>query len=183
MDSTIEHYLDLLNALTGRQPEYHLITEKHERPPVWTIIYRRFPGQGSLTAFTYGLSSIDYPEWRSGRPELIISVDSNNIDWGLAIGYLARTMRGQHSFSYGSIIDFGGIIAGDSAMTGFFVFAPTVLSLEEAAIQLPDRTINLVQLYPIYREEYGLIEEMGTPDFFFREDVNLRDVNRPVVKK
>jgi hypothetical protein len=181
MLSSIELFLNRLDGLVCGQPEYYLVTPRDVRPPLWSIIYRDFPMDGGITAFTYGLSSVDHPDWQAGKPELVLSVASGSLDWGLAIGHLALSMRGEHPFSYGSIIDFGERIAEDSQMTGFLVFSPTVLPLEACRIELPDRTINLVQLYPLYRQEIELLQEADPADFFLREDLDLYSVDRPAM--
>jgi hypothetical protein len=172
MKSTIEFYLQRLDELAGTEGQSFLVTDKLEKPPVWVIIYHDSPERGSLTAFTYGLSSSEHPDWKLGYPELMICVDSRDLNWGLAIGHLAKTFRGQSPFTYESIYRFGEKIAKESEMSAFVVFAPSIVEQEDARIELPDRTINLVQMYPIYEEEIDDIKFEGFPKFLNRiEDV------------
>src|SRR5262249_13166696 len=96
--SPIEQYLDHLDDLCAKKGRYHLITKEDERPPVWSILYQNVPDRGDLTAFLYGLSSVNHPAWTKSRVELAINVQSNNVDWGIAIGFLARMYRGKAPF-------------------------------------------------------------------------------------
>lgn len=175
--SSIEQYMDFLDSLTEEKAERLRITTEEERPPVWTFVYRRFAGEHNTTGFTYGLSSVDHPAWRLGKPELIISVDSADQSWCVAAGHLAKTLRGVNPFTYGSVIPFGEKISPDSGMTSFLVFAPSVLEPHEKQVRLPDRTINLVQLYPIYEEEAAVIQRVGL-DRWFSDDYDPASVTR-----
>jgi Suppressor of fused protein (SUFU) len=164
--TSIEQYLNFLGELTGMDGERYLITEESERPPVWSFAYEGFVEEGNLTAFTYGLSSVEHPKWKQGKPELVISVDSVDKAWAFAAGFLVKRLRGQHSFTYGSLIRFGQRVTADSPMTAFLVFAPGVLDEGERQLKLVDRSINFAQLYPIYEEEIGVIERVGIDRWF-----------------
>lgn len=178
LESSIEAYLDHVDSLVGAKGTYSRITEEHERPHVWVVSYRDVPDPGSLTAFTYGLSSIDHPDWKEGRPELLINVDSSSRDWAIAAGSLAKRYRGLCPFSYGNTLRFGERISADSQMSAFFVFAPSVVDADQAQVVLPDRKINLVQVYPIYEEEIRLVEREGVGRFFATEGIDFADVQR-----
>ena len=175
--SSIDPYLNRTDALFGAG-EYFKVTSEAERPHVWVVTYRDVPDEGSLTALTYGLSSIDHPLWKVGRPEVLISVNSSNPDWALAAGFLVKRYRGSCPFSMGNVLRFGSSITAESQMSAFFVFASSLLSPDEGAISLPDRRVNVVQIYPIYEEEIGLIEQEGVPAFFGRDGVDFVDVQR-----
>jgi len=177
MKSSVEFYLEWLETITGAKGEFHLITEEGETPPLWVILYRDTPESGSLTAFTYGLSSVDHPDWKLGCPELVICVDSNDINWGLAVGLLAKKFRRISPFSYGTIHRFGEKISDESEMTAFLVFAPSIIDQENARVELPDRTINVVQMYPIYEQEIDMIKFAGI-SAFLDELHNPYDVRR-----
>jgi hypothetical protein len=181
MKSSIEVYIDWLNALANKEAEYHKITEERERPAIWSLIYRNSPEPGSLLAFTYGLSSVEYRSWTLGRPELVVCVESQDINWGLAVAFLAKSFRGKSPFSYGTIHRFGERISSDSDMTAFVVFATSVLEPAEGHIELPDRTINLVQMYPIYEDEIELIKSKGVDRWVDRVD-NIYDPRRKSVR-
>jgi len=178
MESSIEQYLEHLDKLVGKEGQPFEITEQDQRPAIWVYNYIGVPETGNITAFTYGLSSVEYPEWIRGRPELLINVASNNIDWALAAGFLVKKYRGRCPFSYGNIIRFGERITKESEMTAFFVFAPSLFDQEETYVKLPDRTINLVQIYPIYEEEIELITSVGVQNFFQNEEIDFCDVHR-----
>ncbi|MFD7481046.1 hypothetical protein ACFV8Z_55790 [Streptomyces sp. NPDC059837] len=70
------------------------------------IVYDDLP-DGLLTTLTYGLSLAEHPDWQHGSPELCLSVNSTNVIWAHAVGFLAEQLRGTCPFSYGSTINFG----------------------------------------------------------------------------
>jgi hypothetical protein len=178
MKPVVEQYLEHLEQMVGVRGEYHLATEADELPAIWDIVYRDTPEEGDLTAFTFGLSSVEHTDWRLGRPELVISVHSSSLNWGLALGFLVKRFRGKCPFSYGNVVRFGGPVCDESGMSAFLIFIPTILEKDQAQVNLHDRTINIVQAYPIYEEEIRLIEQAGAQRFFMQEGVDFYDVRR-----
>ena len=51
-------------------------------PGVTTIVYENTPEKGVITSFTYGLSLGHHPDCRNGRPELALTVRSDDFAWG-----------------------------------------------------------------------------------------------------
>ena len=145
---------------------------------VFVLSYVDLPEPGMLTAFTYGLSLADHPDWRFGKPELCISVRSADDAWALAMGDLADGLRGDCPFSYGNTIAFGPI-SDESKMTDFVVFAP--ISLDEDAYLGIDvgeaRPITIQGLYPIHESERRSIDEHGL-EAFWQLDWDPYDVRR-----
>jgi hypothetical protein len=176
----IEEYLAALDELTGGvEPKNVLITEDHERPPLWVFIYRDLLEPKSITAFTYGLSDEDHSHWVKGKPELVISVHSQDERWAVAMGFVAKKLRGECAFRYGQVVRFGDRIAPETEMDAFLVFAPSVLDEDQRHIVLSDRTINIAQMYPIYEDEINLIESAGAGTLFDNEDYDPYSANRP----
>jgi hypothetical protein len=178
LGSCIELYANRLDEVVGLEGQYTLITEKDERPSVWTVSYADIPEPGMLTAFTYGLSAAEHPDWKHGRPELVVSVNSDDRNWALAVGHVARIYRDESSFSYGTVLAVGDRPSDQSAMSAFFLFAPLVLDQSQARLILPDRVINFVQAYPIYEREVELVRQMGPTDFFRSPGVDWFDIRR-----
>ncbi|MBI4941517.1 MAG: suppressor of fused domain protein [Actinobacteria bacterium] len=135
---------------------------------VTVIRYDDLPEPGMLTALTYGLSLAEHPEWRLGRPELCISVRSQDPCWGYAIGHLATQMSGECAFCYGDTLNFNERISEESAMTAFVVFAPAVLDRADfTGIDVGDRLpINIAGMYPIHDRERLWIREQGLEAFW-----------------
>lgn len=180
MKSAIEEYLGALDELTGGlESENVLVTEEYERPPLWVFIYRDLLGEGNLTSFTYGVSSSDHPSWVRGKPELVISVDSPNREWALAMGEVARQLRDRTPLSYGEIVKWGRPIAVDSGMSAFLIFSPSVLDEQQRRVVVSDTVINIAQLYPIYEEEVELLEASGPEALFRNERYDPYSVKRP----
>lgn len=180
-----EQYLSALDDLAGDSPRHdYEITDSGESPSIQVIIYDEIPEADHSTGFTFGLSSVSHPEWVDGRPELMVSVRSKDHAWALCMGKIVRSYRGELAFSLGSILHFGQQISDESSMTSFLIFAPTLLDADEARIALDDRTVNLVQLYPMYKEEAPIAMEIGIEKFFWDLGIDFYDVKRPpVVKK
>jgi hypothetical protein len=175
--SAEESYLEYLDSFTSEKGEFRKISDEGVTPPVYVIIYRDVPEPGMLSAFTLGLSSVEYHEWKIARPELAISVQSQELAWALAIGYTAYKARGKYGFHVGETINFKAKIAQDSEMTAFFIFNPTVLTQKEATLELPERTITILQLYPIYTGEMEWIRNKGFGNFL-AQNIDFSDVKR-----
>ncbi|WP_433172950.1 suppressor of fused domain protein [Actinoallomurus sp. CA-150999] len=172
-------YLDRLNEWAGDEPESHLVTPSEAELPVFTFTYRGQFGENTISGFTYGLSLVRHPDWRLGSPELFISMDSENLNWTLAAGYVATAWRGEKRYSAGDAFDLGDPISPDeSEMSVLLLFLATDLDPEFTRVELPDRVINIVQLYPMYESEMPLLEEKGPAEFLSTEDVNFHDPRR-----
>ncbi|KGO93445.1 hypothetical protein Q766_09125 [Flavobacterium subsaxonicum WB 4.1-42 = DSM 21790] len=149
-------------------------------PGVASIVYKDIPEQGYTTAFTYGLSLAQHPEWKFGRPELCVSVASLNPSWERISAYIANRLRGDCPFKYGQNINFGEKISDDSEMDAFFIFAPSTLNKEDYSnIDIgADYKINIVGLYPMYADELDAYEKMGLEKFWHHPNFDNYNVNR-----
>ena len=180
MKSRAELYLDHLDGLIGAEPRFNLFgPEGGPLPRITSIIYSDQPEGGLLTAFTYGLSLAEHPDWKAGAPELVLCVESSDPAWGWAIAEVAARLRGQCPFCLGDTINFRERIAEESAMSAFFVFFSSVLDREAATVQLPDRMVHIVGMYPIYEGEIDLIRRVGPVAFWDLEGFDPYDVHRP----
>lgn len=179
MKSQFEQYIEHLDNMVGQSARYYRVTDDEESHPIWVVIYADTPQQESLTAFTFGLSSSNFAEWVKGRPELVISVETNSIDWGLSIGYLVKQFRNSCPFSLGNVIRFGDKISKESEMSAFLIFFPTILEREQSRVHLSDRTINIVQAYPIHEGEIAIVEKLGAEQFFMQESIDFENIGRP----
>lgn len=152
-------------------------------PKLVAMIYRDVPEAGHVTGVTYGLSEVAHADWQFGRPELIISVQSTDIAWPLAVGDLANRLRGQCPFCYGNVINLGEQIADESEMSAFFIFAPSIL--ERADFLNIDvggsQPVNIAGMYPIYDSERARFSELGLESFWHHPNFDLYDVRRPKV--
>jgi hypothetical protein len=149
--------------------------------PVTCFIYRDVPQAGMMTAVTHGLSLADHPDWRYGKPELILTVRSADESWALAMAFIAERYRGEKSFTYGSLFSLEKPISSESPIRGFLVFVPAVLDHETLKITLPTRTVNLAGMYPIHAGEIELIQKTGLEEFWRQPELDLYDVTRPDV--
>ncbi|HZO91665.1 MAG TPA: suppressor of fused domain protein [Chthonomonadaceae bacterium] len=152
-------------------------------PPLHAIFFHDVPEPGSTTAVTYGLSLADHPDWKYGKPELLICVNTGDEIWGEAVAAIAETFRGECPFRYGDVLSMPGGISSESEMSAFLVFAPSTsasfLSKEQATIQLPDKTVFIVGMYPIYAGEVELIGRIGLEAFWHLEGFDPWDIRRP----
>jgi len=178
----IERYLAHLDRLTGdREPQFLPIeSTKSGMKGVTAITYPDLPESGLLTAFTYGLSLADHQDWRLGKPELCISVRSDDLSWARAAAFIAEQLRGDCPFCYGDTLGFGDRMSAESAMTAFLVFAPAVLDKADylgidVGEPLP---VNVAGLYPIHQSERRFIQQKGL-ETFWQLDWDPYDVTRP----
>ena len=180
----IERYLDHLDSIFQVEPEFYKEKSLDKRfPGVTNIVYKDIPEEGMTTAFTYGLSLIKHDEWKYGRPELCISVESQDKAWGEVAGFLANQLRGKFPFCYGQTINFREAISKDSKMDAFVIFAPSILEKESYLdIEIgTDYKINIAGLYPIYSSELEQIDKLGLKDFWHHPDFDLYNVKRKKV--
>lgn len=196
MPSRAERYLSHLDGLAGeKEPDFYKLDSTKDDPEGMTaLVYRDLPEPGHLTGLTYGLSLGEHPDWRHGKPELCICVQSDDVAWPLAMAYLAESLRGDCPFDYGSTIAFGERVSEESAMTSFVIFAPVVLDREDYLnINLgggaadngranghggPGDIVNIAGCYPIHDVELQYIQDNGL-EAFWELDWDPYDVTRP----
>jgi hypothetical protein len=175
----LEAYLKHIEGICGPDGRYFRITDDDEAPSISVVSYTNVPEAGCITAFSFGLSSVPREEWMNSRPELVISVNSLDTAWPIAMGELIRNGRYRCLFSYGMILNFGQKITEESEMTCFLVFACTVLDDNDAVVELADRKVRFSQLYPMHQSESLLVKEVGVERFFFELGIDFFDVRRP----
>jgi Suppressor of fused protein (SUFU) len=141
------------------------------------------PEPGTLTMVTYGISEAMHPDWKQGRPELVVSLDSEDMAWGMAAAYMAEAARGDFPFAYSQVLNFNRAISEESPMSAFFLFAPSFLNGEQAKLTLPNKMVFLYGAYPLYPGETELIERIGLEKFWNLPGFDLYDVKRPDLSK
>lgn len=119
-----------------------------------------------------------------GRPELCISVESSNIDWGKVVGFIANKLRGDCPFCYGDTINFGQQICEDSEMNAFFVFAPSTLHKKDYLdIDIgAGYKISIAGLYPMYSDERDVFHQIGLENFWHNPNFDNYSVNRKRIR-
>ncbi|WP_284978679.1 suppressor of fused domain protein [Arthrobacter sp. fls2-241-R2A-200] len=183
MPTRLEQFLSHLDDLSGGiEPRFFPVEKSHPGlPGVTAIVYDNLPERGMITGFTYGISLANNPLWRFGKPELCISVKSDDVRWPLALAHIGEGQRG-NPFQIGDTINVGERIAPDSDMTAFVIFAPAVLDREDyTGINIGETLpINLSGLYPIHEAERRYIQDHGI-GAFWDLDWDPYDVSRPSV--
>lgn len=112
-----------------------------------------------------------------------MTLDTQDEAWGLASGYFASQLRGKANFCYGETYTIKEPISKESDMVGYFVFVPSFLKKEDYTIELPDNTIFLSGLYPLYREEVDLFRKIGLERFWHLDGFDMYDVKRENLAK
>lgn len=181
-ESKADRFLAYVRELGGDiEPDLYRIDSSHDgQLPITAIVFRDLPEPGFLTGITYGLSLSEHPDWRMGKPELIITVRSADIAWALVVASFAEELRGECPFTYGGTLNHGERISPESAMTAFVVFGPSALDPKDAEIDMGDYKIFLNGCYPIYESERMFIQENGL-EAFWKLDWDVNDVRRPPV--
>jgi len=173
-----------LDAIFRAEPEFYPFESKISGAPnLACMVYRDIPEADHITGVTYGLSEVAHGSWRSARPELIISVQSMDTAWPLAVAEMANQLRGTCPFGYGDVIDYGASIANESEMSAFVVFTPSILAPDTAlGIDVgAEQPINLAGMHPIYGSERAALAEMGLERFFKHPNFDRYDVHRSAV--
>ncbi|WFR85409.1 suppressor of fused domain protein [Arthrobacter sp. Y-9] len=170
MATRVERFLAHLDRLSGGvEPRFFPVeSTRPGLPGVTVIVYDDVPSPGMITAVTYGVSLADHPTWRFGKPELCISVTSEDLSWALALGHIAEVQRGDNPFHYGDTINFRESIDRGSDMTSFVIFAPAVLDRADyTGIDVGEsRPVNICGLYPIHDAERRYILSHGLEAFW-----------------
>jgi hypothetical protein len=178
----VEKYLNHLDNIFEAEPLFY---KNDSTQPgiagVTSIVYKDLPDEGLITSFTYGLSTVKHKDWKLGRGELCLSVESKELAWGQITGFLANRLRGDCPFSYGQTINFGEPIASDSEMSAFLIFAPAVLQKDQYLnVDIgTDYKVSIAGLYPIYKEEIEVYNKIGLEKFWKHPDFDPFNVNRP----
>ena len=181
----LSKFLEHLDAIFKAEPEFFPFESKIPGAPnLACMVYRDIPEADHVTGVTYGLSEVVHPGWRSARPELIISVQSTDSAWPLAVAQMANQLRGACPFGYGDVIDFGKNISEESEMSGFLVFTPAILAPNTAlGIDVgAEQPVNLSGMYPIYESEHAVLAEMGLERFWNDPNFDRYDVHRAPVQ-
>lgn len=137
-----------------------------DRPRMLVYYFEDFPASGMLTAVTAGLSNASHPSWANGKPELSFTLHTRDSGWGSAAAYIAQSFFNDSAYHYQASFKLDKPMSGDSAMNACFVYRPQYLDDEQIKFVLPDRTIFLAGLFPMYDEEVPLYETMGLKDFW-----------------
>lgn len=181
MSTRVERFLDHLDGLSGGvEPQFWPIESTAPgHHGVTAIGYRNMLEEGLLIGVTYGLSLSRQDSWRLGRPELSISVRSDDPAWVLSIAYLAEQLRHDCPFSHGDTINFGEPVAAGSSLDGFVVFGPLAFDPDDARVDVgDDLPIVIVGMYPTYAIEREFIAENGL-EAFWKLEWDPYDVARP----
>jgi hypothetical protein len=150
-----------------------------DNPTVYVFFFKDFPRQGQTTAVTCGLARANHPEWKQGRPELMVTMRSELPDWGLAAGYLASAFYGQKRFAFGDVFRIDVPLAEDTKMSAFVVFAPDFLKPEHARFDAGvGKPIVLMSMYPLHEEELATYERIGLRALFQTEGLEFDDPAR-----
>ena len=180
VSTRVEKFLAHLDRLSGGlEPQFWPVESSSPGEQGMTAIgYQNTPEDGLLLGVTYGLSLAHQEAWRLGRPELSVSVRSDDPAWVLSIAYLAEQLRHDCPFSYGNTINFGEPIAAGSQLDGFVVFVPLAFEPADAQVDVgDDLPITVVGMYPTHAVEREFIAEQGL-EAFWRLEWDPYDVTR-----
>ena len=172
-----EEWMNIIEERFGKINYIHKIRAENSKPEIFVFFFENLP-ENALTAITFGLSDAEREEWKYGKPELIVTLDTKDKSWGLAAAYFASYYWGVSNFCYGEVFTMPERISSDSDMNGYFIFAPSFLNQEQATIKISDRTIHLAGLYPIYKEEKKLYYEIGLEKFWHLDGFELYNTSR-----
>lgn len=175
-----ELFIQHLDRVTGRAEDAirPVKLTDADLPDVVVFVYKNWPEDGFITGFTFGLSAANHPDWKYGKPELMISVESNDEAWAIAIGYLAKQLRGKCPFCYGNTINFHEKISAESDLDAFLIFAPPFLTKEQMSVKLADFTCDIAGMYPMFSSEMSLCHELGLERFWDLPDWDPLNVHR-----
>jgi hypothetical protein len=182
--NSAELFVQHLDRVTGRSENVIRQVKSSDPmlPNIAVFVYKNWPAFGFITGFTFGLSLGKHPDWKFGRPELMISVESADEAWPFAVGCMAEGLRGKCPFCYGHTINFHAKVSEESDLDASLVFAPPFLKKEEMSVKLKDYTCNIAGMYPMFSSEFRLYEEIGLERFRHLPDWDPLNVHRGPVQ-
>ena len=133
-----------------------------------------------MTGFTCGVSLVPPADQNSMRKELMISVDSKDPSWALAVADIGYQHRGAWKFEPGDVINHHGKVSDESEMSSFLIWHQGVILEDHEIICLPKWHTVIVGLFPIHDDERELIAQHG-PDWLFELVDDPSDVTRKSV--
>ena len=147
---------------------------------VFIASYHNHPEPGLHTIFSYGLSEASHTEWTAYRPELCLTVESDHIDWALALADLVDWNRETSPFLPASLFHLGRNLGPETAMDSILIYNPAIAREQElTTFTIDDRTISVLAAYPIYHEEVGLLQHIGINKFVELPEYGLFSISRP----
>ena len=126
--------------------------------------YSGFPDDTALTGFTVGLSHYRPPS--GSHTELTISMLDTNDVWALACGFIAFQLRERCPFICGETINFKEQISPTSRMSAFVAVHPQHISKNDWIVDIGNRTVELMQLIPLYEQERSWLSAGGDLQLF-----------------
>jgi hypothetical protein len=182
MASNAELFIAHLESIFGQEDAIHKADAKDGGPPVSVFVYKNVPEEGMITGVTYGLSLCTLPAWKLARPEMIVSVQSQDIGWPCAAATFVATFRGEKRFCYGDVFTTDAPLVADTQMDGFLIFAQSILPQEMVTVQMSGYTVHFSQFYPIYREELPVYEKIGLEAFWKHKGFDMYDISRKPIR-
>ena len=179
MREHVEKYFDHLNKIFKVEPSYFKHSKNKEHPPFYSLTYKNIPSIGMVTGITCGISVAARSARNGLGIELMISVDTEDDIWVLALSDIGLQRRGQF-FHVGETINFGEKISQESEMTSFLVWHQNIIKENYETVCFKDTHIKILQLFPIHDDERQLIQKHG-PEWLFKLVNDPFDVRRKSV--
>jgi hypothetical protein len=176
-----EKYLNYLKEKINVNAEV-LGVEADNDDCILVAVCPNYPEEGLTTGFTYGLSEVQKDEWNEWKPELSITVTSEQMEWLLAAAHIVENHRHTSTFMPGSLFDIGNTIHPESEMQAFLVFNSSTdpdKIFDNIELMSPNDMVKVLALYPLYVGEVEMLHKVGMRKFFGLPEYKLFTLNRP----
>lgn len=177
---------DYLTQSVGREPDDVLALEANptETESVFVFVFRDYPEPSLVTGFTSGLSAASHADWKDTKPELSLTVASDDAAWMQALAYLVDWNRAGHSFLPGSLFHYGRTISAESAMDSFLVFNLAISGDNEFRnIPIDEDLITFYGVHPLHHDEVAMLQKVGIRKFMGLPEYRLFSTTRPDLSK
>lgn len=163
----------------GHTVEIHFGKGLNDKYPAIRLFeYTDYPKSGLFSIVTYGVSEASCNQWKTEKPEFILTINSHFDQWSGFLGLITDLRRGQSDFREGYCCCSLAPITESSKLQGL-CFGGTV-NMPINPIPLTDKRIIIRLAFPIYLGEIEIINRQGIK--WFIEKVgkeNLSDLRRP----
>jgi hypothetical protein len=158
-----DRYVNELESRCGKAAEYFNGTDVEGGHKIGLIGFDHYPAKNEYTYFSYGLHSLNKPEWKFGRPEYFVVVNNPDRAFGLYFAHLISAFALEKVMSWNTLLAVGESDAIDGYPYKWIALGmPQYLNWSDYQIQDPGYlSINLGMAYYISNKDCDLAREQG----------------------
>ncbi len=155
MSNYAAEYLQALESFLGRPEDRRSrVPEPIDDglPPIYALFFDDWPVRGVLSAFTLGAGLAPHLKDLEAHVELVLSLRTTDMRWGLALAFLAERCRSHIEIGLGSTMNMGQPLSNESTMSALVVTRPHQWP-ELPRLEAGSRSLTILEASPLYPSE------------------------------